>query len=523
MADHNKPVTTSAYANFVTEIDARFDDLTIGLDPALVTPTNLPTNAIRWTSAANRWEKWNGSAWAVLSSLYAINISGNAATATLASTVTTNANLTGDVTSTGNATTIANNVVSLAKLGTMATASLLGRNTASTGNVEVLSASTAKSLLGLNNVTNTNDASKPVSTAQQAALDLKANLNSPSFTTPNLGAAAGTSLTLTTKLAVTEGGTGRGTGTTAYSLIATGTTATGAHQSLAVGLTTQILVGGGASALPVWTAATGSGAPVRAISPTLETPILGVATGTSFNGITGLSSAAPIIDGAATAGAATTVSRADHVHPTDTSRAPVTSPSFTGPASVSANSTSPALTVTQTGIGPALLIEDSASVDSTPFIIDANGKVGIGTLMPIAELDLVGSALINAKPLRPSGVDATDAVTNDKLGSAAFLDVGQVPLNIWPVTKSSAYAVTADDSGKTLIVSGTTTITLPAASAAFSGSRPFCVRVKAVTGATVTVARQGSDTIETVSGNKSMTANTALTFFPISATAWETI
>ena len=36
------------------------------------------------------------------------------------------------------------------------------------------------------------------------------------------------------------------------------------------GLTTQILVGGGASAFPVWTAATGTGAPVRATSPTLN-------------------------------------------------------------------------------------------------------------------------------------------------------------------------------------------------------------------------------------------------------------
>lgn len=41
---------------------------------------------------------------------WAINISGNSATSTLASTVTTNANLTGDVTSVGNATTYANNV-----------------------------------------------------------------------------------------------------------------------------------------------------------------------------------------------------------------------------------------------------------------------------------------------------------------------------------------------------------------------------------------------------------------------------
>ncbi len=57
---------------------------------------------------------------------------------------------------------------------------------------------------------------------------------------------------ITGTLAVGDGGTGRTTSTTAYGLIAAGTTATGALQTLAAGLTTQILVGGGASALPSW-------------------------------------------------------------------------------------------------------------------------------------------------------------------------------------------------------------------------------------------------------------------------------
>jgi hypothetical protein len=39
-----------------------------------------------------------------------------------------------------------------------------------------------KSMVGLGNVDNTSDADKPVSTAQQSALDLKANINSPAFT-----------------------------------------------------------------------------------------------------------------------------------------------------------------------------------------------------------------------------------------------------------------------------------------------------------------------------------------------------
>jgi hypothetical protein len=86
------------------------------------------------------------------------------------------------------------------------------------------------------------------------------------------------SAALTSAVTVAFGGTGRATSTTAYGLIAAGTTATGAHQTLAAGATTEILVGGGASALPVWTTATGSGAPVRATSPTLTRPILGSST-----------------------------------------------------------------------------------------------------------------------------------------------------------------------------------------------------------------------------------------------------
>ena len=68
---------------------------------------------------------------------------------------------------------------------------------------------------------------------------------------------------------------------------------------------------------------TGSGDFVLATGPTLVTPNIGVATGTSFNSITGLSSATPLVDGTAAVGTSTAAARADHVHPTDTSRAAV--------------------------------------------------------------------------------------------------------------------------------------------------------------------------------------------------------
>jgi len=102
-------------------------------------------------------------------------------TGSFAATVVTNANLTGIVTSTGNATAIADAALSIAKTSGLQAAIDLKANLASptfTGTVAGITAS----MVGLGNVTNTSDSAKPVSTAQQTALDLKANLASPTFT-----------------------------------------------------------------------------------------------------------------------------------------------------------------------------------------------------------------------------------------------------------------------------------------------------------------------------------------------------
>ena len=117
-----------------------------------------------------------------------------------------------------------------------------------------------------------------------------------------------------TDVAVADGGTGRSTGTTAYALVATGTTATGAQQTLASGATTEVLVGGGASALPVWTTATGTGAPVRATSPTLVTPALGTPASGTLTNCTGL----PVAGITASTATAIGVGTVELGHATDT-------------------------------------------------------------------------------------------------------------------------------------------------------------------------------------------------------------
>jgi len=86
MADFSKPVSTDTYANVLSYLKATTSDLALGLDPATTSPTNVPTNAVRWSSVSAKWQKWNGTTWNDLASSYAINISGTAAglSATLA-------------------------------------------------------------------------------------------------------------------------------------------------------------------------------------------------------------------------------------------------------------------------------------------------------------------------------------------------------------------------------------------------------------------------------------------------------
>jgi hypothetical protein len=125
--------------------------------------------------------------------------------------------LTGDVTGAGTgsfATTIGANKVTLAKMAQVATGTFLGRTTAATGNVEVMTAAQAKTLLaltkndvGLANVDNTSDVNKPVSTAQQTALNGKLSLTGGTLS-GNLTVGGGTLFVTSSLLVQHDGSSG---------------------------------------------------------------------------------------------------------------------------------------------------------------------------------------------------------------------------------------------------------------------------------------------------------------------------
>jgi hypothetical protein len=61
---------------------------------------------------------------------------------------------------------------------------------------------------------------------------------------------------------------------------------------------------------------------------------------------------------------------------------------------ISGNTSSNIVKITQTGSGNAFVVEDSSNPDSSPFVIDASGNTGIGTLTPQAKLDVSGTTRI---------------------------------------------------------------------------------------------------------------------------------
>ena len=87
-------------------------------------------------------------------------------------------------------------------------------------------AATARGNLVLGNVDNTSDVNKPVSTATQTALDLKANLISPSFTTPDLGTPSAGILTNCTFPTLNQNTTGTAANLSGTPALPNGTTAT---------------------------------------------------------------------------------------------------------------------------------------------------------------------------------------------------------------------------------------------------------------------------------------------------------
>jgi len=105
---------------------------------------------------------------------------------------------------------------------------------------------------------------------------------------------------------------------------------------------------------------------------------------------------------------------------------------------VTDNSSSDAVRITQTGSGNALLVEDSASPDATPFVVKADGSVGIGTINPEKKLDIIGAVkALSAEINRPT----------DIWQDAAYYNVGGTTLRQGALYHHSSFQVNLVSNG----------------------------------------------------------------------------
>ncbi len=79
---------------------------------------------------------------------------------------------------------------------------------------------------------------------------------------------------------------------------------------------------------------------------------------------------------------------------------------------ISGSTSGDALRITQTGAGNALVVEDSTNPDSTPFIVEASGKVGVGTTAPESPFNVQRNGTpVSGSPSTVATFQATSATT----------------------------------------------------------------------------------------------------------------
>jgi hypothetical protein len=301
-------------------------------------------------------------------------------------------------------------------------------------------------------------------------------LTSPTLTTPSIGVATGTSFNSITGLSST---TPSANGSAAVGTATTTARADHVHPTTGLGLTSgtlaQFAATTSAQLAGVISDETGSGLLVFATSPTLTTPNIGVATGTSFNSITGLSSTTPSANGTAAVGTATTTARADHVHPTTglgltsgtlAQFAATTSAQLAGVISDETGSGALVFATSPTLVTPTLGVASATSINKVTITAPATGST-------LTIID--GKTLTASNTLTFNGTDAS-TVAFGTGGTVAYTNVatlsslssiGTVATGTWNATAIGAIyggtGLTSYTTGDIIVASATNTLSKLAA------------------------------------------------------------
>jgi hypothetical protein len=146
------------------------------------------------------------------------------------------------------------------------------------------------------------------------------------------------------------------------------------------------------------------------------------------------------------------------------------SPVLTGNVTISTDSSGPALKITQTGTGDVLRVQDSVDPDLTPFVINAAGLVGLGTVAPAEALDLDNNGRIqfsaNGTPRTVISADATNSTIDVR-------DARNLVLRV-----NSGNRLTIASTGMTTLANG---LTVSASGAAITGNSSVAGTLTATT------------------------------------------
>lgn len=266
VAMQNTPTLTTPVLGVASGTSLALGGATIGGNALAITGTETISGQLTSTLAT-------GTAPFVIASTTRVS-NLNVASAGNADTVTTNANLTGPITSVGNATSIASQT---------GTGSTFVVNTSPTLVTPILGVATATSLNLSGNLT-LNGA-----TSGSAVIGVKATAGTVTFNLPTTNGSNTNVLSTdgSGNLSWSSGGSGSVTSVSVTTANGFAGTVANATTTPAITLTTSItgVLSGNGTAISA-ASTTGSGAVVLATSPTLVTPTLGVAIATSLNGIT---------------------------------------------------------------------------------------------------------------------------------------------------------------------------------------------------------------------------------------------
>jgi hypothetical protein len=98
-----------------------------------------------------------------------------------------------------------------------------------------------------------------------------------------------------------------------------------------------------------------------------------------------------------------------------------------------------AMRITNTGSGNSFVVEDSTTTDTSPFVIRADGNVGIGLTLPSVKLDILGNQIIRA------GSTQDGIQLQGRAGGTSNLNV-----TLTPTTLTTSQTITLPDASGTV-------------------------------------------------------------------------